>query len=46
MPEWDEAMRTFLFTSGDITELEEASREGGGPAGGVGSSGLGIGGKK
>lgn len=48
MPEWDEAMRTFLFTTGDITELEEASQEGGGegPAGGGSSSGLGIGGKK
>ncbi len=27
MPEWDEIMKTFLFTEGDITELEENEQE-------------------
>lgn len=50
MPEWDEAMRTFLFTSGDITTLEEEmeSGEGGereirGGSSSGGNSDLGIG---
>lgn len=49
MPEWDEAMRTFLFTSGDITELEEAAMSGESSGGAERSSGkddLGIGGKR
>jgi len=48
MPEWDEALKTFLFTTGDITELEEASEgsEGGGASAESGeNSSLGIGGK-
>ncbi|MFP4267197.1 MAG: encapsulin-associated ferritin-like protein [Spirochaetaceae bacterium] len=28
MPEWDEALRTFLFTEGDITTLEENMESG------------------
>ncbi|WP_208738192.1 encapsulin-associated ferritin-like protein [Oceanidesulfovibrio marinus] len=28
MPGWDEELRTYLFTSGDITGLEEAGGEG------------------
>ena len=50
MPEWDEAMRTFLFTSGDITTLEEemesgegSDREDSGDRGSGGNSDLGIG---
>jgi ferritin-like protein len=27
MPVWDEQMRTYLFTTGDITELEDAVTE-------------------
>jgi len=27
MPVWDEQMRTYLFTTGDITELEDAATE-------------------
>ncbi|MGM0369670.1 MAG: encapsulin-associated ferritin-like protein [Bacillota bacterium] len=27
-PQWDEFMREFLFTEGDITELEEGEEEG------------------
>jgi len=48
MPEWDEAMRIFLFTTGDITKLEE-EMEGGEenekPKSG-GNSDLGIGGRR
>src|SRR6056297_1627261 len=44
MPEWDEAMRTFLFTSGDITSLEEEMESGEGEAKrSGGNSDLGIG---
>lgn len=44
MPEWDEAMRTFLFTSGDITELEDAMESGEGESkSSGGNSDLGIG---
>ncbi|MFO7730626.1 MAG: ferritin-like domain-containing protein [Spirochaetia bacterium] len=50
MPEWDEAMKTFLFTSGDITSLEEemeSGENGGGEnrgeRGSGGNSDLGIG---
>jgi len=47
MTEWDEAMRTFLFSSGDITELEEESQfEGAAPQSGRSDSDLGIGGKR
>lgn len=28
MPVWDEQLRTYLFTEGPITELEEAAMEG------------------
>lgn len=44
MPAWDEELRTYLFTSGDITALEEgeeASEESGAEQ--VQSDGLGIG---
>jgi hypothetical protein len=40
MPGWDEELRTYLFTEGDITELEEGE-EGGGIAGGSDSLGIG-----
>src|SRR6056297_1901050 len=44
MPEWDEAMRTFLFTSGDITSLEEEMESGEGEKkNSGGNSDLGIG---
>ncbi len=49
MDGWDEALRTYLFTEGDITELEEEAMAGGGseaeaPASKDGSGrGLGIG---
>src|SRR6056297_1945832 len=43
MPEWDEAMRTFLFTSGDITELEEMESGEGEAKRSGGNSDLGIG---
>ncbi|WP_010664449.1 encapsulin-associated ferritin-like protein [Marinilabilia salmonicolor] len=39
MPGWDEELRTYLFTEGDITELEEGEE---GESGG-GSDSLGIG---
>jgi hypothetical protein len=29
MPEWDEELRTYLFTEGPIDELEEEGEEGG-----------------
>ncbi len=29
MPGWDKELRTYLFTEGDITELEEAAEGGG-----------------
>ncbi len=44
MPEWDEAMRTFLFTTGDITTLEEEMESGDEePKKSGGNSDLGIG---
>ena len=49
MEGWDEALRTYLFTEGDITELEEEATRGGTPDGGStagrsgGARGLGIG---
>ncbi|HKK66130.1 MAG TPA: ferritin-like domain-containing protein [Clostridia bacterium] len=50
MPEWDDAMKTFLFTSGDITTLEEemesgegGEREDSGERSSGGNSDLGIG---
>lgn len=32
MPQWDEAMRTYLFTSGDITAIEAAHEAAEAPA--------------
>ena len=48
MPAWDENMRTYFFTTGDITALEDAATGGeggeGAPAGRASSGGsLGIG---
>ncbi len=45
MEGWDETLRTYLFTEGDITELEEEAMGGGGHSGGgvTGGKGLGIG---
>ncbi len=50
MPGWDDALRTYLFTEGDLTELEheamhgEGSEHGGSPTGADNSGrGLGIG---
>ncbi|HZK00360.1 MAG TPA: ferritin-like domain-containing protein [Tissierellaceae bacterium] len=40
MDKWDEELRTYLFTEGDITELEEAAEGGQGDAD---NSGLKIG---
>lgn len=43
MEGWDETLRTYLFTEGDITELEEeAMGHGGGEAPGGGGSGGGA----
>ena len=42
MPGWDEELRTYLFTEGDITEMEEGEEEEEKEA----SSDLGIGGMK
>lgn len=39
MPGWDEELRTYLFTEGDITELEEG--EEGGKSSGTDSLGIG-----
>jgi len=47
MPAWDENLRMFLFSTGDITEVEEnmeAGQDGGVP--GEGNTDLGIGGKR
>ncbi len=41
MPEWDEALRTYLFKEGPIKDVEPVS--GGGPAPGGGGRDLGIG---
>jgi hypothetical protein len=45
MEGWDETLRTYLFTEGDITELEEEAMGGGGHSGRgeTGGRGLGIG---
>ncbi|MBD3335149.1 MAG: hypothetical protein GF355_06500 [Candidatus Eisenbacteria bacterium] len=42
MPKWDEELRTYLFTEGDIASLEEEA-EGGGESSPAKSSDLGIG---
>ncbi len=45
-PEFDEALRTYLFTEGPITEIEEAAMGKGAPepaGGGTSSGSLGIG---
>ena len=34
MDGWDEELRTYLFTEGDLTTLEEGGVEGGQPSGG------------
>ena len=41
MEAWDEELRTYLFTEGDITALEEGEEGGGGSGGGSSSLGLG-----
>ncbi len=47
MPGWDEELRTYLFSTGDVTKLEEEGEDGGGEeeSGGAsaGTSDLGIG---
>jgi len=45
MPKFDEKLSTYLFTTDDITEIEDEETEGdeGSPAGGHALSGLGIG---
>jgi ferritin-like protein len=43
MPVWDEQLRTYLFTEGDITELEEAGGEDEGPKASGRAASLGIG---
>jgi ferritin-like protein len=45
MPGWDEMMKTYLFTDGDITELEEHETSGGikEDSDGNGTADLGIG---
>jgi hypothetical protein len=40
MPGWDEELRTYLFTEGDITELEDDEDEEGNDAANDGSLGL------
>ncbi len=40
MPAWDEELRTYLFTEGDITALEEGEE---GEGSGAGASDLGVG---
>ncbi len=42
MPAWDEAMRTYLFSQGDITELEEQETNGNSSSNSGQSSDLGI----
>ena len=41
MPAWDEELRTYLFTEGDITELEEAGGEGSSASGDASDLGIG-----
>ena len=43
MPGWDEQLKTYLFTSGDITELEEEAEGGEDSGGSEKGSDLGIG---
>ncbi len=43
MPGWDEELRTYIFSDGDITALEEGGEGEEGGAGDSGSSDLGIG---
>jgi ferritin-like protein len=43
MDGWDEQMRTYLFTEGDITELEEEEENGGGSNGSASTNELNIG---
>lgn len=43
MPEFDEALRTYLFTEAPITEIEEAAGGGTSSSGAAGARGLGIG---
>lgn len=46
-PVWDTQLRTYLFTEGPITEIEEAAESGGGSGdGGESPDGLGIGSRK
>lgn len=42
-PVWDEQLRRYLFTSGDILEIEEEAEHGGSSAGEPGRSGPGDG---
>ena len=42
-PVLDDHLRTYLFTSGSIVELEEEAEGGGGEGGGAGEGSLGIG---
>ncbi len=46
MPGWDEQLRTYLFTEGDITELEEGEESEGGETKPRASFNLGIGNMK
>ncbi|MFA7692951.1 MAG: hypothetical protein GX117_02295 [Candidatus Hydrogenedentes bacterium] len=43
MPEFDEELKTYLFTSGEITELEEDAMGGNGEGSSTKKTGLGIG---
>lgn len=45
-PEFDEHLRTYLFTSAPVTEVEEAGKEEGAGAADGGADDLGIGGGK
>jgi hypothetical protein len=46
MDGWDEALRTYLFTQGDLLELEEAAESGEEDGGGGSDPDLGIGSMK
>ena len=41
MEGWDEELRTYLFTEGDLTTLEEEAEESGGQTSGTGSLNIG-----
>jgi len=43
MPGWEEQLRTYLFTAGDITAIEEGESEASPTGGAVGAVDLGIG---